>query len=103
MVRTELAPIVEHSLRFAGQTDRTGLGSHDYVANPSIAEIRTKTSEILGELEEEKRVNHSSCLVQQGVWTHWDNVRAFDLSWHNLIYGPGPKSSPLFLMLKSTL
>ena len=42
-------------------------------------------------LEEEKRVTHSSQLAHQGVWTHWDNVRPFDLSWHNLIYGPGPK------------
>jgi hypothetical protein len=25
------------------------------------------------------------------VWTHWDDVRPFDLSWKNLIYGPGPK------------
>jgi hypothetical protein len=62
---TDLAPIVEHSLRFAGQTDRTGLGSHDYIAKPNASEIRAKTSEILGELEEEKRVNHSSCLANK--------------------------------------
>ena len=40
---------------------------------------------------EQKRMEHSSCLVQQGVWTHWDNVMPFDLSWKNLIYGPGPR------------
>ena len=36
-------------------------------------------------------MTHSSQLAHQGVWTHWDNVRPFDLPWHNLIYGPGPK------------
>src|SRR5689334_19479533 len=35
-------------------------------------------------------VRHA-CLVRQGVWTHWEDVRPFDLSWKNLIYGPGPK------------
>ena len=57
---TELAPIVEHNLRFAGQSDRTGLGSQAYVAKPNLPEIRKKTGEILRELEEEKRVNHSN-------------------------------------------
>jgi len=33
---------------------------------------------VLGALEEEKRVNQSSRLAQQGVWTHWDDVRPFD-------------------------
>ena len=61
------------------------------VAKPTLPEIRKKTGEILRELEEEKRVNHSSRLTQQGVWTHWDNVQPFDFSWRNLIYGPGPK------------
>jgi hypothetical protein len=90
---TELDPVVEHNLRFAGQTDRRGLGSqkNTYLAKPSVPEVRAKTTEILNMLEEEKRVNHSSCLAQQGVWTHWDDVRPFDLSWNNLIYGPGPK------------
>jgi zinc-binding in reverse transcriptase len=36
-------------------------------------------------------MTHASCLVQQGAWTHWEDVRPFDLSWRNLIYGPGPK------------
>jgi hypothetical protein len=34
---------------------------------------------------------HAACCVRQGVWTHWENVIPFDLSWANLIYGPGPK------------
>ena len=88
-----VAPVVEHNLRFAGQSDRAGLGSKRAMcsANPSIKELRAKTGEVLGQLQEEKHLNHASCLVQQGAWTHWDNVRPFDLSWQNLIYGPGPR------------
>ena len=90
----DLIPIVEHSMRFAGQTDHAGLGSlrDTYFARPNLSEIRAKTGEILRDLEEEKRINHSSLLAQQGAWTHYrDDVRPFDLSWNNLIYGPGPK------------
>ena len=36
-------------------------------------------------------MQHAACLVRQGVWTHWDKVKPFDLSWSNLIYGPGPR------------
>src|SRR6185295_7406372 len=36
-------------------------------------------------------LSHASCLTRQGVWTHWDDVQPFDLSWNNLIYGPGPR------------
>ena len=36
-------------------------------------------------------MEHAAVLAQQGVWTHWDNVIPFDLSWKNLIYGPGPR------------
>jgi zinc-binding in reverse transcriptase len=88
-----LAPVVEHSMRFAGQTNRAGLGSQrdTYIAKPTLSEIRAKTAETLGLLEEEKLLSHASCLVQQGVWTHWEDVIPFDLSWRNLIYGPGPR------------
>src|SRR3954469_11291974 len=36
-------------------------------------------------------MQHASRLTRQGVWTHWSDVRPFDLSWKNLIYGPGPR------------
>jgi len=47
----ELEPIVEHNLRFAGQSDHAGLGSHKdrYFAKPSFSEIRTKTGEVLSD------------------------------------------------------
>jgi len=90
---SQLEPVVDHYLRFAGQTDHSGLGSQKglYFAHPSINEVRAKTAEVLGRLQEEKLVTHASCLVQQGAWTHWKDVRPFDLSWRNLIYGPGPR------------
>ena len=32
-------------------------------------------------------------LAWQSVWSNWaDDVIPFDLSWRNLLYGPGPKS-----------
>ena len=40
---------------------------------------------------EQDHIRHASCLVRQGVWTHWEDVMPFDLSWTNLIYGPGPR------------
>ena len=42
-------------------------------------------------MHEEKHIQHASCLRRQGVWTTWENVIPFDLSWTNLIYGPGPR------------
>jgi hypothetical protein len=72
-----LEPIVEHATRFAGQTGRSGLGSNisnPYNANPTVAEYRSKVTATFADQCEEDRVRHSSCLVRQGVWTHWDNV-----------------------------
>ena len=89
-----LEPIVDHKLRFAGQTGTSGLGSSmtsDYIANPSTAERRAKATETLAIQHEEEFIRHASCLVRQGVWTHWENVTPFDFSWTNLIYGPGPR------------
>jgi hypothetical protein len=83
--------MVEHSTHFAGQGNRAGLGLGRYCANPTLSELRSKTGEALVQLQEEKLIQHAACLVRQGVWTHWDDVRPFDLSWKNLIYGPGPK------------
>ena len=82
-----LEPIVEHNFRYAGQTGHAGLGAVNsaYIANPSIRQRRSKTIEALAIECEEKRMQHAACLVRQGVWTKWDNVIPFDLSWANLI------------------
>ena len=47
-------------------------------------------TETLAAQHEDNHIRHASCLVRQGVWTNWD-VIPFDLSWNNLIYGPGPR------------
>ncbi len=89
-----LDPIVEHSFRFAGQTGTIELGackSNPYVANPSKEQWREKMTETLVTQQEEEHIRHASCLPLQGVWTHWDNTIPLDLSWNNLIYGPGPR------------
>ena len=89
-----LEPIAEHNLRYAGQTTTAGLGSqksNPYIADPTKQERRKKITETLIAQHEEDHIRHASCLVRQGVWTHWENVLPFDLSWTNLIYGPGPR------------
>ena len=90
----KLQQVVEHDLRFAGQTGRAGLGANKvdpYIAKPTIKQIREKVTSALRSEHEEKHLQHAACLVRQGVWTHWENVIPFDLSWKNLIYGPGPR------------
>ena len=90
----KLHQVVEHDLRYAGQTGRAGLGSNrsdPYIAKPTVEQIREKITSSLHAQHEEKHLQHAACLVRQGVWTHWENVMPFDLSWENLIYGPGPR------------
>jgi hypothetical protein len=86
-----LSPLVEHEIRFAGQQNREGLGVGRYLAQPSLIDRRSLLTKTLLVESEKLLVEHSSTLVRQGVWTHWSAVRPFDLSWNNLIYGPGPK------------
>lgn len=39
-----------------------------------------------------ERVAHAHGLAMQSVWTNWqESASPFDLSWKNLIYGPGPR------------
>ena len=89
--RLQLDAAVEHDIRFGSQDNKVGLGSGNYNANPSVKEVRQKVSVTLRNQLEEDFVRHASCLTRQGVWTHWDYVLPFDLSWPNLIYGPGPR------------
>lgn len=90
----KLEPVADHNLRFSGQIGTAGLGmrkSEHYIAAPTTAERREKISATLTAQCEEHHVRHASCLVRQGVWTHWDDALPFDFSWENLIYGPGPR------------
>ena len=89
--RLQLDTAVEYDIRFGSQDNKVGLGSGNYNANPSMKEMRQKVSATLRNQLEEDLVRHASCLTRQGVWTHWDYVLSFDLSWPNLICGPGPR------------
>jgi hypothetical protein len=76
---------------FPTQADRLGLGSGKFKAHRTVAEIRKLVSSVATGFTEEKRIQHAQGLAQQGTWTQWqNNVIPFDLSWENLIYGPGP-------------
>jgi hypothetical protein len=83
--------LLEHKQRFGGQKDRVGLGAGRYVASPSFKETRKLLVDVLLAESERSLVDHASGLERQGVWTHWNGVRPFDLSWKNLLYGPGPR------------
>ncbi len=89
--RLQLDAAVEYDIRFGSQDNKSGLGSGNCNANPSMEEMRRRVSVTLRNQLEEDLVRHASCLTRQGVWTHWDYVLPFDLSWPNLIYGPGPR------------
>ena len=53
---------------------------------------RKLCSTVVAELETEKLVAHAHTLPLNGVWTKWfDEIHPFDLSWKNLLYGPGPR------------
>ena len=87
----KIDPVVDHNIHFSGQSGREGLGFvKSHVANP-LSGNRAKVTEALATRHEDDLVRHASCLVLQGVWTQWQNVIPFDLSWANLIYGPGPR------------
>ena len=89
----KLEPVIEHDLHYAGQTGHAGLGfvKSRYIAKPSKRQWRTRFTEVLASQQEDNHIRHASCLARQGVWTNWHNVIPFDLSWSNLIYGPGPR------------
>src|SRR4051812_11070568 len=72
--------IIEHDIRFGGQKTREGLGAGRYLANPTSIDRRSLLARSLLDESEKVLVAHSSCLVRQGVWTHWDGVRPFDMA-----------------------
>lgn len=79
------------SLRFPSHIGRRGLGHGDFSAQPSKADFRKMVVAAADRREQERLSAHSHGLARQGVWTQWhESTLPFDLSWKNLIYGPGP-------------
>jgi len=76
---------------FPAQTTKQGLGSGNFNANPTPGEFRSLVTAAAKKKEYEERLSHSATLCHQGRWTTWyEKTLPFDLSWKNLIYGPGP-------------
>jgi len=82
---------VDLQLRFPTQAGRQGLGAGNYNPNPSAQEKRKLSSTTARKLMEEKYIIHTHDLARQSVWMQWQaQTMPFDLTWQNLIYGPGP-------------
>jgi hypothetical protein len=87
--------MVAHETKFqaADPCDKRGLGHDFFTAHlDSLAEHRKRCGGAVRLLANEKHMAHATRLAMQSVWMHWtDQSSAFDLSWRNLIYGPGPR------------
>jgi hypothetical protein len=81
---------VKLDLLFPTQDGRQGLGNGNFKGEHTTAETRKLVSNTARGFAEDKRIHHAQNLAQQGAWTAWqDGIIPFDLSWKNLIYGPG--------------
>ena len=91
-IAAKMTEQAEFNQRFQSQATKLGLGHGNFSSNPTPAERRKQVSRAYAITAEEKRIAHATTLSRQGNWTTFkDDVRCFDLSWNNLIYGPGPK------------
>lgn len=79
------------ALRFPRVEGRQGLGAGVFNPNPPPADRRRlMLAEVQSRLQEQ-HIAHAHTLALQGVWLGWSQTTIpFDLSWRNLIYGPGP-------------
>ena len=79
-------------LKFAGQTDRLGLGNNRYTQKLTAKAIRKRISLGLAHDHDRKAELHSMSLALQGGWTKWrENVKPRDLKWKDLIFLKNPK------------
>lgn len=82
---------VKLNLQYPTQVGLQGLGNGNYNIEHTKAEVRKLVSVTAHSFAEEKRLMHAQELAIQGIWTTWSEcVAPTDLSWKNLIYGPGP-------------
>jgi len=73
--------------KFAGQTDKKGLGHNRYIQNMSASTARKRISLGLAHDHDRKAELHSMTLDQQGGWTQWrENAHPLDLKWKDLIF-----------------
>jgi len=83
---------VDLSLRFPSQVGRQGLGSGNFNPNPTRKGRRKLCTAEVKSISAEHHDQHVQGLAWQGVWLKWhEYTLPLDLSWNNLIYGPGPQ------------
>lgn len=76
---------------FPTQDGRQGLGKGNFNSQPTIAERRKLAVTALRDRSDQRSLAHTVTLAMQSVWLSWkENTNPFDLSWRNLIWGPGP-------------
>ena len=93
--------IVNHDISFQAQSHRLGLGWNIYNPNPSVKGRRKLASQTVGKLEAEHLLSHAFSLPLNDACTTWmDRAEPFNLTWKNLIFGPGSKL--LSFVLNST-
>ena len=82
----------DHKFQHAAPGDKRGLGHGLFtnkIVNPTHREMCTQNVQ---RLADEKLEAHSQELAMQGSWLRWEQgVFPFDLSWDNLILGPGSR------------
>jgi hypothetical protein len=89
---SEAKEIVQHNIRFAGQTNKQGLGSGLYDHDTSDAAIRKLCTNAITDVKAEELWSHSHGLSMQGLWAAWaEHTLPLDFSWNNLIFGPGKR------------
>jgi hypothetical protein len=91
---TKLSKSLDQEVRlkqlFPTQNNRQGLGSGNFKAHTTKPEQRKMVMSAMRTRSDDVHVSHASSLCMQNVWMAWyDKTIPFDLSWHNLIYGPG--------------
>jgi len=91
-VTQQVKSMAMHRIKFPHQANNLGLGWGNYNPNPSPSDFRKLVTAEINVLENEKFMSHAVALPLQGTWTNWvEHGEPFDLSWKNLIYGPGTK------------
>jgi hypothetical protein len=91
--KAETMVLHESKFQAAESHDKRGLGHGLFIAHlDNNAQHRKRCVAAVQQLDNERHMAHVAQLAMQSVWTHWaDHSNPFDLSWRNLIWGPGPR------------
>jgi hypothetical protein len=79
------------NLSFPAQKGKLGLGHGLFVGSPSPADVRRMVTQTADKIDQDNLFAHSVQLERQGEWSKWCDHLPFDMSWQNLIYGPGQR------------